>query len=494
MGQQTRCFGPLILSSPRFDCEATLSLYAPPGVPSATSAPPTSAVPAPAAPQSPVTQGTVPPPKPDGVLKTAIAGMMRHTPGKMRTFMVIALLLVTTAGLSGVTSMLAKDSFINDTSSESGQLAVAALDLYRSLSDAEAIASSGFLAAGTESAEVREEYHTALSDASLALSRASARSQTSEDAELVARINAHLPVYTSLVDSARSYNRLGQPVGGTYLQQASEMMRTSMLPDAQDLQNNAIGAVNESRSNATAFPWITVVAGAVALAFLIWLQVWLYKRTNRVFNKGLIGATIGTVALVAWVLVAALLSGHQLNQSYEAGAKPLEELSQAHIAAQQARSDQAMLLVTRGAGAEYLEDYHQQLSLLLGSEDDSGLMDDLSAEYDGDMGQPLNEAHSAAEEWQERSEEVMGMSDGGDYSGAVEAFIGEEDDSLSTIFNQFDESMNEVTALSVNAFDDHTASAQQFLWGAHIAIAVFALLALFATAAGIQVRIAEYHL
>ncbi|QSB06376.1 hypothetical protein [Natronoglycomyces albus] len=472
-----------------------MSLHAPPGVSGAVSAPPVSGPPPQQAPPTqPVTQSNPVSPGSEGKLNGKLASLTKHTPAKLRTYMIIALLLIATTGISGVTSMFAKQSFIDETSSESGQLSVAALDLYRALSDAEAIASSGFLAGGTESAQMREEYHTALRDASLALSRASSRAQSAEDAELIARVNAYLPVYTGLVDSARSYNRLGQPVGGTYLQQASQMMRTEMLPAAQDLQANATGAVNDSRSSATGFPWITVAAGVAALLFLLWLQVWLFKRTNRVFNKGLLGATGATVAVLAWVLTVGLLSAHHMGQSYEQGAKPLGELSEAHLAAQQARADQAMLLVTRGAGGDYLADYHRQLELLLGPDGGSGLMNRLTDDYGGDMSAPLSTARDAAEEWGTRSADVIATSEQGSYQEAVESSIGEQDDSLNTIFDQFDTAMNEATALSVDAFNDHTASAQTVLWGSHIAIAVFALLALFAAAAGIQVRIAEYHL
>src|SRR5260370_34882474 len=53
--------------------------------------------------------------------------------------------------------------------------------------------------------------------------------------QLLGRVNAQLSVYTGLVETARTNNRAGNPVGSSYLSEASALMQTQSLPDAQRL-------------------------------------------------------------------------------------------------------------------------------------------------------------------------------------------------------------------------------------------------------------------
>ena len=53
--------------------------------------------------------------------------------------------------------------------------------------------------------------------------------------QLLGRVNAQLAVYTGLVETARTNNRAGNPVGSSYLSEASSLMQTQILPDAQRL-------------------------------------------------------------------------------------------------------------------------------------------------------------------------------------------------------------------------------------------------------------------
>lgn len=404
----------------------------------------------------------------------------------------VLVVLIIGAGVTGMTAVLAKSAVIEETTTQSGRLSVAALQLYQALSQADATAASSYLTAGGSSQTTRDTYQEAMRDATVALTTASGQVETAADAQLVAELNARLPVYTGLVETARSYNRLGEPIGATYQKQASTLMRTEVLPRADELQHNALDQLSESRSSAQAFPWITAGLAALALVVLVWAQMWLSRKTNRVFNLGLVGATVMLALFSGWLAMAALASATHTERSHEDGAIPLELLAEAHIATQQARAEESLVLIARGEDSAAEERYAAQMETLMGS---GGLFDRLEAEYgdDPEISDALTAAAEAASAWSSGHDAVIKLATEGQYTDAVEMAVGEEDDSLTNSFNTLNAQLTEATDVSADRFDQATADARRSLAGAAAGLATLALLALISAAVGIQMRVSEYH-
>jgi hypothetical protein len=76
-------------------------------------------------------------------------------------------------------------------------------------------------------------------------------------ADAVMTITSNLPVFTGLVESARTYNRLGLPLGQTYLGAASRLVREAILPAAAELHAAEYAASTRRSPAATASrsPW-----------------------------------------------------------------------------------------------------------------------------------------------------------------------------------------------------------------------------------------------
>lgn len=421
-----------------------------------------------------------------------VVSALRHTPGQLRGILAILVVLILGAGVTAVTSILGKSAVIEETTTQSGRLSVAALELYQALSQADATAASSYLVAGTASEEARVSYREALRDAAVALTTAAGEVKTAADAELVASLNAHLPVYTGLVESARTFNRLGEPVGATYQRQASTLMRSEMLPDADALQHNALDQLNEARDSASAFPWVTTSLAALALGVLVWAQLWLSRRTNRVFNLGLVGATVAMIGVAGWIVMVALASASHTERSHEEGADPLELLAEAHIAAQQARAEESLVLIARGEDGAADERYAAQMELLIGEE---GLLAQLNEDYgdDPELSAPLAAAQESAGTWNAGHDEVIKLAKDGDYAEAVELTVGDSEQSLSVSFDTLNEQLTEATDISAERFVDATGDARRSLSGAAAGLAALCLLALVSAAIGIQMRVAEYH-
>lgn len=93
--------------------------------------------------------------------------------------------------------------------------------LYTSLSIADAAASTAFIAGGLEPQAVRDRYTQAMGEAAAELVTQSDRAvgpnaASDPDSRLRTGIVTGLPVYSGLVETARTNNRSGYPVGAAY--------------------------------------------------------------------------------------------------------------------------------------------------------------------------------------------------------------------------------------------------------------------------------------
>ncbi|GAA2304070.1 hypothetical protein GCM10009853_071290 [Glycomyces scopariae] len=429
---------------------------------------------------------------PPGRRLDRVAAALRQTPGQLRGVLAVLAALILGAGITGMTSILAKSAVIEETTSQSGRLSVAALQLYQALSQADATAASSYLTAGTPSEDMNEQYRTALRDATVALATAAGEVKTAADIELVAELNARLPVYTGLVESARTFNRLGEPVGATYQEQASTLMREQMLPSAHTLQENALAQLTESRDDAGAFPYAAAVLVLAALGTLLWAQMWLSRKTKRTFNLGLVGATALLVVFAGWLAMASVVSASHTGRSHEDGSRPLELLAQAEIAAQQARAEESLLLIARGEDQDAADRYTEHMNELAS---DGGLLDQLDEAFSGDaaLSDQIDAARDAATAWSNGHGEVVKLAQEGNYTGAVALAVGEDEASLQTSFNALNEALTSATQTSADRFAEATADAQRALSGAAAGLAALSLAALISAAVGIQMRVAEYY-
>ena len=86
----------------------------------------------------------------------------------------------------------------------------------------------------------------------------------------IATIAQQLPVYTGLVESARTNSRLDFPVGAAYLRRASDLMRTSILPAATSVYDDAARHLYRGyRSGTSRMAGVGVLVAAGVLVVLL---------------------------------------------------------------------------------------------------------------------------------------------------------------------------------------------------------------------------------
>jgi hypothetical protein len=405
--------------------------------------------------------------------------------------MVVTILLAIGFGTAAVIGVVQRSDLVGDVHDRSGPLTVQAQLLYRSLSDADATAASAFLQGGIEPASLSRRYQRDIATASQAL--ATAADSGGADAGAVSVLSVQLPIYTGLVETARTYNRQGAPLGAAYLREASALMRAKLLPAAQRLYRTETDRLDSDRGGAAMFPYIAIPLGLLLLAALVVAQVYVQRRTNRVFNPGLLAATAAGVVAMLWLGVSwAALAGH-LDTGRRTGSDQLQLFAQSRLVALQARADESLTLVARGSGADFEKDFKARIADLIGKDGSGGLLGDARADASGSLRAELGATIADVKAWDAAHRRVRALDDGGKYPDAVQLAIGAGPNGAAAAFGALDSRLGHDIDAANTRFADQAAAAGDTQTGAAAGIGVLAVLAVLGAAVGIQRRAAEYR-
>jgi len=408
------------------------------------------------------------------VHRTGVRAALSRTPGKMRVAGVLAVVASLAVGLLGLRAGLAQSDALADADADTTQL-VGIQDVRNDLVVADATATNAFLVGGLEPPEQRARYDEAIASAAHGLAQLAGSNES--DAELLGKATAGLTTYTGLVEQARANNRQGFPVGAAYLDQASSVLRTDVLPHLDDLVAANSDRVDASFDSVGSVPWLLAL-GILALAVLVVVQVWLARRTHRRLNAGLFWSTV--LALAASVGGAVVL-GSTAQRAGDVRHGPYDatvSVSRAYSLANDAKSMESFTLIKRGSGAAYEETFvaetDQARTLLSRDTVDPSLA-------------PL------LDDWVAAHQEIRKLDDGGDWDGAVALAVSSAPGDPNDVFQTFSTAAG--SSLEASAQETHTSlsgsggSAVLVGW----LILVAGLLAAVLSWRGISTRVEEYR-
>ncbi|NBE52025.1 hypothetical protein [Streptomyces boluensis] len=428
-------------------------------------------------------------------------------PGRLRIIGAVLALLVVAFGAVTAWQVSERYAAADDVLERSQPLSADAAVIYRSLADANTAAAGGFLAEGQEPADVRERYEDDIEAAAHKLATAAANSKGSGTAgKQIAKLNGLLPEYAERIETARTYNRQGLPLGGAYLRNANDLMQTEMLPAAKRLYDAEKGRLGADYDDAKSYPWAAIALGVLALAALAWAQRRNYRRTNRVFNLGLVTAT-GTAAVVLlWLLVGHTVAFAALTDSYDNGIRSLNVLNDARISTLQARSNENLTLVARGAvtvprGPDEGEDQYDVTYRALmeqlgdGGTDRAGMgsLGEAMHYADDEAGRvPVDKAMKAVEQWKKRHEAARDADMSGDYKTALARVIG-DDKPTGASFDRADKALEKAVAHERQDFRGAAENGRGAMTGLTAGAAVLGVLGAAGAVLGIGRRLSEYR-
>jgi hypothetical protein len=431
-----------------------------------------------------------------------VVGRLRHrrigklitewetTPGKLRVSRMILVLGILLAGGIALFAANVRVETTRDIAEHLEPLNAQVTALYRSLADADTTVAAGFLAGRVEPSQVRARYDMDLDLATGSLAQAAIQGGAERvTADHITDITRQLPIYAGLAERARVNNRQGLTVGVAYLRLASELMQHRILPQAAELQRRQAARLDDAYQRAQSFPVVALVACGVSLTGLVWAQIFLFRRTHRVLNIGLVAASAAVLSGLVWWTGAVVACVGPLNDSHRHSQSVSEALGSAQIAALQARTAESLELAHTGNATELdFNDRMQQLARHGGALDAArGLATD-------QLGRDLvQEAAKQASSYSSAHDKVRRLDDNTQYAEAVEAAVGTGQTSAATAFDQLDKALITAVKHERGAFGSDIQHAQAMLTGLPLATAIFAIAAVAGAALGIRQRLEEYR-
>ncbi|MGH8922534.1 MAG: hypothetical protein ACRD0H_30060, partial [Actinomycetes bacterium] len=247
--------------------------------------------------------------------------------------------------------------------------------------------------------------------------------------------------------------------------------------------------LDDAYQRAGSVPVVALEAGGVSLAGLILAQVFLFRRTHRVVNIGLLAASGAVLAGLLWWTVAITSSSGPLTNSHHHSESMSEMLGPAQIAALQARTVESLGLARTGTTTE--ADFDTRIQRLA---DNGGALDAARASTTDQVGRELVAvAIKAASDYSSAHKTVRQLDESAQYRKAVEAAVGSHETSAATAFDQLDKALNRAVDHERGAFGSDIQHAQRGLTGLPTATGALALAAAVGVALGIRQRLEEYR-
>lgn len=408
------------------------------------------------------------------------------TPGRILTIGVVLAILGGLSAFATSTTINQRQQALSTVLSHTEPLAFAAGRLYTTLSVADAAAATAFIAEAEPTA-VRQRYEQAVTDAAVAVTRASTGLTDEPLVELLGRINAELAVYTGLIETARTNSRAGNPVGSSYLSEASALMQQKILPDAQRLYQETSTRVDTETTASTKIPAPVVLVVAGTVLFGAFAHRWLARHTKRRINPGLVVGALGILVMVVWVGTALAISTSASRSAKDTAAESLKTITNLSITAQQARADETLSLIRRGdedvrkvSFAQRIDAMQQQLDQYLSRPDAVGKTN-------------LTGANDLLTRWRKANDRINSYISVGNYMAATEVALGGGENNSRPAFDQLEGELNKTMNQSRNQLRTDILSARRGLSGATVGAVVLSLGGAIAVALGLWPRLNEYR-
>jgi len=408
------------------------------------------------------------------------------TPGRILS---IGIVLATLGGLTAFatsTTINHRQQVLTTVLNHTEPLSYAAGRLYTTLSVADAAAATAFIAEA-EPRPVRERYEQAITDATVAVTRASSGLTDEPLVQLLGRINAELAVYTGLIEIARTNNREGNPVGSSYLSEASGLMQATILPDAARLYEATSDRVDAETTASTKIPAPVILVVGTTVAFGAFAHRWLARRTRRRINPGLIVGGLAILVMVVWVGTALTISTTASRSAKDTAADSLKTVTNVEITAQQARADETLSLIRRGDEDLRKQSFYHRIDAM------HRQLEQYMSRSDAVDKPDLQGADQLLVRWRQANDRMNALISVGNYRAATQVALGGGENDATPAFDQLEDQLGKAMDQGRSRLRNDVLNARSGLSGAQVGGIVLSLGAAIAVALGLWPRLKEYR-
>ena len=435
-----------------------------------------------------------PPARPAWRRPGAFTPRARTTPGQLRLLLALLIVLSLGWGVVAAWTVALHQSAAGAVVNTNEPLSLDAQEIYQSLSDAQVTVSAAFLASPDEPLAARQRYDADIARATAGLKAATAASVNPQLSRNLATLSTGLPQYTADVADAELYNSLGYLAGSSSLQVATEEMQLTLLPAARAVYTRENAQLTATSAQATGLPLVvlTLVIGLVLLFVLFRVQRWLTRRTRRIVNYGLLLASAATALSVLWLVVSFTVARVDLGRALQHGSQPAATLAEAGIAAQRARGDEILNLVSHSGDTAFQADFHAAQAQL-GPGAGSLLTSALDQHQGGTGAARIQAAAQEATSWYAVNQKVHALDTQNATAAETQLVTGTGPGTAATLFGQIDANLSAAMAADEATFRSSAATGRDAFTGLEAGIIVLALVMVLGCAWGINRRLAEYR-
>ncbi len=402
---------------------------------------------------------------------------------RLRTAAITALIMLIVIALTTSTTVNSRQQALTTVLNHTEPLAFAAGRLYTTLSAADAAAATAFIAQA-EPRPLRERYEQAITDAAVAVTRASSGLTDEPLVQLLGRIYAELAVYTGLIEIARTNNREGNPVGSSYLSEASGLMQSRILPDAAQLYQATSARVDAQTTASARIPVVVFLIVAVTLLCGLYSMHWWARRSRRRLNVGFLAGGLAVLIMMIWVGTALglCIAG---SRSAKSPGDSLKTMTTLVITAQQARADETLSLIRRGDEEIRKQSFYQRIDSM------HQQLDQYMARSDAVDKADLQGADQLLLHWRQANDRIDSYISVGNYRAATQVALGSGKDDSTPAFDKLDDALTKATEQSRTHLRNDILDAPRALSGARVGTIVLSFIAAMAVIAGLWPRMNE---
>lgn len=421
------------------------------------------------------------------------------TPGKLFTVTLVLTIAIIAAGISMSNSSAQRQESLDVLLSRTEPMSNSAHNLYTSLSLADTIATTGFVQAGVESESNRKKYNEAIDRASVAASQAMLGTNEADQRsrDLVAFIQRQLPVYTAMVETARSNHRSGNSVASAYMSNASALMREEILPAAQELFRMTSTRVSNEQESLSAPQWVPLSGLLAAVAFLILAQWWLWRLTRRRLNPGFAIATGLLILAIVWVAVSNVATWTAGTRGFEDASRPWDSLTASRIEAQQTRTAETLALVRRQSAEDVDVTFEETITSINSALDEFSNSESINPTLSESRVANVEAAKSALRNWSTTHAQFQRALNTGDYEEAIYLSTSPTPDTgdvatSASAFTSLDNTLSKLIADSRQSMRSYIQDGLSAMRTVSTAVFLLTFAAVLATWFGIRPRLQEY--
>ncbi len=398
---------------------------------------------------------------------------------------------------------------------------IAAERIKAALADMDANVANELIAKPGQDKESTEGYEKRRQELSLGLI-AAAENITYGDSERVPiqTINFNLGTYESKVAQARLlHGRGGDSAVLTTYSDASRLMQNTILPAADALEKANNDALEQTYSRQAVLSSATTtliwVVGLLLLAALVATQVFLSRRTHRVFSLPLLAATALAVLFLLFTTARLGAASRDLKAAKEDAFDSVYALWHARAVAYNANADESRWLIDRAHARDYETDFHQAADKVAAlppgysyemtvSECQTGDVKNVPNTFTGFLATELRnitfpgekdaavQTLSAWGKYVGIDGQIRALQNGGQHGDAVALCTGGGPDQSNGAYQTFDDALGRTLAINQSEFDKDVIQSAADL----ALLPVLAPLAMLAVALlawmGIHARLREY--